>query len=69
MCYMRPVLLIGGGVLLGFLLIFIGIGFFPDSFAFNIAASVILIISLITLFGWLISGIIRTSGRRNDENG
>ncbi len=65
---MKSVLLIGGGVLLGFLLIFIGIGFFPESFAFNIAASVILVISLIALFGWLFFNIIKPSGRRRDEN-
>ncbi|CAM4340516.1 hypothetical protein [Lacicoccus alkaliphilus] len=66
---MKPILLIGGGVLLGFLLIFTGIGFFPDSFAFNFAASVILIISLVALFGWLYLNFIRPSGRGRDENG
>ncbi|HIV81245.1 MAG TPA: hypothetical protein H9994_00915, partial [Candidatus Salinicoccus merdavium] len=58
---MKSILMAGGGVLLGFILIFTGIAFFPESFAFNAAASLILIFSLIILFIMLIVKFARDS--------
>lgn len=65
---MKSMLMAGGGVLLGFLLIFTGIAFFPESFAFNMAASLILVLSLIILFIMLFVKFKRDSkiGRKKD---
>lgn len=58
---MKSILMVGGGVLLGFLLIFTGIAFFPESFAFNAVASLVLILSLVALFIMLIVKFTRHS--------
>lgn len=65
---MKSILMVGGGVLLGFLLIFTGIAFFPESFVFNAVASLILILSLVVLFVLLIVKFTRDSkGDRDNE--
>ncbi len=66
---MKSILMVGSGVLLGFLLIFTGIAFFPESFAFNAVASLILILSLIVLFIMLIVKFTQHSkvDRENDD--
>lgn len=66
---MKSILMVGGGVLLGFVLIFTGISFFPESFAFNAVASTILILSLISLFIMLFVKFKRHSevDRENDK--
>lgn len=66
---MKSILMVGSGVLLGFLLIFTGIAFFPENFAFNAVSSLILILSLIALFIMLIVKFTRHSKveRENDK--